>query len=115
MDLSNTASWIHRAALSALCVLGVGSSTSFAQSDFDKDKVVAGDGETFQIGSSCAAMAYLEQSQIQYMISPAFKEEFQSFCYPEEPFDCSDYVSLLRGLAMLESGLDGYYCKLVLK
>jgi hypothetical protein len=60
-------------------------------------------------------MAYLELAQLKYVTGPTFKDEFQSFCYPEEPFDCSDYTSLLKGLGHLEAGLDGYYCRMVVK
>jgi hypothetical protein len=96
------------AGITSHATLGLGENT-------DDESLIYQGGETFQIGGSCAAMAYIEEAQLTYLISDAFKDEFPSFCYPEEPYDCSDYTSFLKGAGTLEAGVDGYYCKLNVK
>ena len=86
--------------ITGLAFLGI-SSIGAAQSE-----------ETFQIGGSCAGLAYLTKAQIQVVLASAFVDDLHSFCYPEEPLECSDYSSFMRGGGKLSTGSDDYYCAL---
>jgi hypothetical protein len=68
--------------------------------------------ETFQIGGSCAGLAYLNKTQIATVLASAFIDDLHSFCYPEEPSECSDYSSFMQGIGKLSTGSDDYYCSL---
>lgn len=68
--------------------------------------------EAFKIGGSCAALAYLSEAQLRKYTGSTFAVEFNAYCYPEEPFDCTDYSSFLKGMGQLSAGSDGYYCQL---
>jgi len=69
--------------------------------------------ESFQIGGSCAALAYLSKAQIGIVLATAFVDDLHSFCYPEEPSECSDYSSFMQGSGKLTTGSDDYFCALV--
>jgi hypothetical protein len=73
---------------------------------------VAQSEETFQIGGSCAGLAYLNKAQIATVLASAFVDDLHSFCYPEEPSECSDYSSFMQGAGKLSTGSDDYYCSL---
>jgi hypothetical protein len=68
------------------------------------------DDDIFQIGGSCAGLAYLGGAEIRHLLSQAFSDDHHSFCYPEEPSDCTDYSSFLKGLGRMTTGDDGYHC-----
>lgn len=68
--------------------------------------------ETFQIGGSCAGLAYLNKSQISTVLTAAFSDDLHSFCYPEEPSECSDYSAFLQGAGKLTTGDDDFHCSL---
>lgn len=80
-----------------------------------QEGVFADEETSFQVGGSCAALAYLDASQLKQYVSAAYSDDFHSFCYPEEPFSCSDYTSFLRGLGRMAIGDDGYHCSLQLR
>ena len=73
------------------------------------------DDAEFQVGGSCAALAYLSSTQLKAYINSSYMDDFHSFCYPEEPSDCSDYTQFLKGLGRLTTGEDGYHCSLQLQ
>lgn len=75
---------------------------------------LSGEEETFDVGGSCAALAYLSTDQLKNYVNSGFSDDFHSFCYPEEPQSCSDYSSFLGGLGHLSTGDDGYHCSLQL-
>jgi len=68
--------------------------------------------ETFQIGGSCAGLAYLNKAEIGAVLASAFVDDLHSFCYPEEPSECSDYSSFMQGSGKLSTGSDDYFCAL---
>lgn len=68
--------------------------------------------ETFQIGGSCAGLAYLNKGQISMVLSAAFSDDLHSFCYPEEPSECADYSAFLQGAGKLTTGDDDFHCSL---
>lgn len=68
--------------------------------------------QEFEVGGSCAALAYLSSKELKTITSSAFADDFHSFCYPEEPFSCADYTSHLKGLGRMTTGEDGYNCSL---
>lgn len=73
----------------------------------------AGESEDgFQIGGSCAALAYASTSNLRSLIAGGFADDLHSFCYPEEPSECADYTSFLKGVGRLATGEDGYHCSL---
>lgn len=74
-----------------------------AQSDEFSDEI-------FQIGGSCAGLAYLDGAEIRHLLSNAFSDDHHSFCYPEEPSDCTDYTSFMKGMGRMTTGDDGYHC-----
>lgn len=74
----------------------------------------AEDEDSFPIGGSCAALAYLNVTELKARLGASFSDDFHSFCFPEEPSECSDYSSLLKGLGRLSTGDDGYHCSLTL-
>jgi len=73
------------------------------------------DDEIFQIGGSCAGLAYLGGAEIRHLLSQAFTDDHRSFCFPEEPSDCTDYSSFLNGLGRMTTGDDGYHCAVQLQ
>ena len=73
-----------------------------------------GEGE-FQVGGSCAALAYLSSTELRAYINASYSDDFHSFCFPEEPSDCEDYTQFLKGLGRLSTGEDGYHCSLQLQ
>src|SRR4051812_37472624 len=83
-----------------------------AKADIEDDLRGLNLGEAFKPGSSCAGLAYLSEGQLRESMGSTFAAEFNNYCYPEEPFDCTDYSSFLKGLAQLSTGSDGYYCQL---
>jgi len=68
--------------------------------------------DSFQIGGSCAALAYVSSGSLRSLIAGGFADDFHSFCYPEEPSECTDYTSFLKGIGRLTTGEDGYHCSL---
>jgi len=68
--------------------------------------------ESFVIGGSCAALAYMSSKELKELLGGAFPDELRSFCYPEEPSSCSDYSSFLKGMGRLGTSDDGYHCSL---
>jgi hypothetical protein len=74
----------------------------------------AEEDEPFQFGGSCAALAYTTTSQLGAMLAATYADDLSSFCVPEEPFDCAEYSSLLKGRGRLVTGEDGYHCTLQL-
>jgi hypothetical protein len=68
--------------------------------------------EAFQIGGSCAGLAYLNKDQITTVLAAAFADDMHSFCYPEEPSECSDYSGFLQGAGRLSTGDDDFHCSL---
>ncbi len=69
----------------------------------------------FEVGGSCAGLAYMNATQLKAFLSAGYSDDFHSFCYPEEPFSCADYTSYLRGLGRMTTGEDGYHCSLQLQ
>lgn len=69
---------------------------------------------TFEVGGSCASLAYVEKGELQDTIAEASEEGIEQFCFSEEPYFCADYSSYLHGLGRMEVGYDGYLCRLVL-
>lgn len=84
---------------------------------FGPSGVASGQGfsadEAFQIGGSCAGLAYLNKDQITIVLSAAFSDDMRSFCYPEEPSECSEYTAFLHGAGRLSTGDDGFHCSLI--
>ncbi len=70
--------------------------------------------DDFQVGDSCAALAYLTYAQMREIARAGFQSELNAFCYPEEPSDCSEYASLISGIGKLVTSESGYYCSLIL-
>lgn len=103
--------------LAAVCGVLLGSvlleSPAVAQQQAD-EPAAAGDDDSFRIGGSCAALAFLTAEQIKHHAGMAFSDELHAFCYPEEPFDCTDYTGFLKGLGSMSTGNDGYFCRLKL-
>ncbi len=73
------------------------------------------DADGFQIGGSCAALAYASTTNLRALISGGYADDFHAFCFPEEPSECSDYTSFLKGVGRLNTGEDGYHCSLHLQ
>lgn len=71
-----------------------------------------GEDELFRIGGSCAGLAFLETEEIRRHVALALGDELEGFCYPEEPFDCSDYSGFLKGIGTLVSSEDAAVCRL---
>ena len=74
----------------------------------------AEDEEPFRLGGSCAALAFTTQSQLSEILTASYADDLGSFCVPEEPFECGDYSSLLKGMGRLTTGEDGFHCTLQL-
>jgi len=68
--------------------------------------------DDFRIGDSCAALAYLTYAQMREIATVSSGSELNTFCYPEEPSDCSEYASLVSGIGKLTTNESGYYCRL---
>lgn len=85
--------------------------TAFGPSGEASGQGVSAD-EAFQIGGSCAGLAYLNRDQIGTVLGAAFSDDMHSFCYPEEPSECSDYSAFLHGMGRLATGDDGFHCSL---
>src|SRR5690606_546840 len=100
-------------ALIILIALGHSSVTVAQEDESATDNAMVDDG--FEVGGSCAALAYMNQSQVKAFISSGFSDDFHSFCFPEEPSECSDYTAFLKGLGRLTTGDDGYHCSLQLQ
>jgi hypothetical protein len=73
------------------------------------------DTDGFQIGSSCAGLAYASSNSLRGLISGGYADDFHAFCFPEEPSECADYTSFLKGVGRLAVGEDGYHCSLQLQ
>ena len=72
----------------------------------------AEEGDPFQIGGSCAALAYTTGAQLSDLLTATSADDLGSFCVPEQPFECADYSSHLKGRGHLLTGEDGYHCTL---
>jgi hypothetical protein len=68
--------------------------------------------EPFHVGGSCAALAYTTNVELADLLSEAYSDDLGSFCIPEEPMECSDYSTFLKGRGRLVTGEDGYHCTL---
>ena len=62
---------------------------------------------------SCAELAYLSESQKRMLADPKNEENLSQFCFPEEPFECSDYNQLVTSLGTLKTSEGGFHCTLV--
>jgi len=62
---------------------------------------------------SCAELAYLSDSQKRTLADPKNEENLSQFCFPEEPFECSDYNQLIANLGTLKTSEGGFHCSLV--
>lgn len=71
--------------------------------------------EAFEVGGSCAGLAYMNAGQLKAFLSAGYSDDFHSFCYPEEPYSCADYTSYLKGFGRMTTGEDGYHCSLQLQ
>ena len=91
-----------------IVALGLGAGSASAAASPLKGSPV--EEETFAVGGSCAALAYLTTDQLRSMIAAGYSDDFHSFCYPEEPATCGDYTTALGGLGRLSTGEDGYHC-----
>ena len=87
--------------------LALGLTSGAAAQDGDDDSA-------FEVGGPCAALAYMNQGQLAAFVGAAYSDDFHSFCYPEEPMECAEYTSFLKGHGKLATGDDGYHCRLVL-
>ncbi len=69
----------------------------------------------FQVGESCAALAYGSADAYLWLIESLDNRELEEFCYPEEPSFCSDYTDFLHGIGRLEfsEGGEGGMCRLI--
>ena len=76
------------------------------------DSAIGVEDDLFRPGGSCAALAYLSSSQLDDLIKAGFNDDRHSFCYPEEPSECTEYTSLLQGRGHLTTGEDGFHCNL---
>ena len=76
------------------------------------DSAIGVEDDLFRPGGSCAALAYLSSSQLGDLIKAGFSDDRHSFCYPEEPSECTEYTSLLQGRGPLTTGEDGFHCNL---
>ncbi|MCX6109729.1 MAG: hypothetical protein NTZ90_09040 [Proteobacteria bacterium] len=76
------------------------------------DSAIGVEDDLFRPGGSCAALAYLSSSQLADLIKAGFSDDRHSFCYPEEPSECTEYTSLLQGRGHLSTGEDGFHCNL---
>ncbi len=95
-------------ALALFLTLGLSSEIVVAQDNLADD-----DG--FEVGGSCAGLAYMNAGQLKAYVAASYSDDFHSFCFPEEPFSCSDYTSFLKGLGRMTTGEDGYHCSLQLQ
>ena len=73
------------------------------------------DEALFEAGGSCAALAYLGAGQLRALIAAGYADDLHSFCFPEEPSECSDYTAYLKGMGRLSTGEDGFHCSLQLQ
>ena len=62
---------------------------------------------------SCAELAYLSEKQKHTLADPKNDENMPQFCFPEEPFECSDYNQLVASLGELKTSEGGFHCTLV--
>lgn len=99
-------------AVTVVMVMGLSSEVVAQESDAPQAQDME---ESFNVGGSCAALAYLGSAQLKAYIGAGYTDDFHSFCYPEEPSECSDYSSFLKGLGRLVTGDDGYHCSLQLQ
>ena len=76
------------------------------------DSAIGVEDDLFRPGGSCAALAYLSSSQLGDLIKAGFSDDRHSFCYPEEPSECTEYTSLLQSRGRLTTGEDGFHCNL---
>jgi hypothetical protein len=97
-----------------MVVLGYCVSSEVSAQEFSAEGALAND-DAFEVGGSCAALAYLSAAQLKAYISSGYSDDFHSFCFPEEPSDCTDYSGFLKGLGRLSTGEDGYHCSLQLQ
>lgn len=100
------------------CVLALGLAMEQRSDAADESGIAAdlnSDDATFEVGASCAALAYMSNGQLKAFIGAGYADDFHSFCYPEEPSECSDYTPFLKGLGRLSTGDDGYHCSLSLQ
>lgn len=102
--------WVVGAVLMTLA-LGPGAT---AQEGLE-DSQSGSDEVTFDVGGSCAAIAYMNAGQLKAFINAGYTDDFHSFCYPEEPSECSDYTPFMKGLGRLSTGDDGFHCSLQLQ
>jgi hypothetical protein len=108
MEVSRTKGQKILRALGLLCGL-----SSFVVDGSSLKAQGTGESEDgFQIGGSCAALAYSSTASLRSLIAGGFADDFHSFCYPEEPSECADYTSFLKGVGRLTTGEDGYHCSL---
>jgi len=70
--------------------------------------------DPFRLGGSCAALAYTTTGDLVDLLNETYADDFGSFCVPEEPMECSDYSTFLKGRGRLITGEDGYHCTLQL-
>lgn len=86
-----------------------------AEEGTDAGEAPESDEVTFDVGGSCAALAYMNAGQLRAFINAGYTDDFHSFCYPEEPSECSDYTPFMKGLGRLSTGDDGFHCSLQLQ
>jgi hypothetical protein len=113
---------LHLAVRSSICLVGLGVTSGISAQDLHLDlsgdagdAALTQDDDAFEVGGSCAALAYLSSAQLKSYINAGYSDDFHSFCYPEEPQSCADYSTFLKGLGRLSTGEDGYHCSLSLQ
>jgi hypothetical protein len=60
---------------------------------------------------SCAELAYMSESQRRAMVDVTNEENFEEFCFPEDPFECSDFSPSLAKWGQLQTNDGGYWCR----
>lgn len=103
--------WLAVVALATMATVAIAADEGQANEALEEQAEL---GDEFRIGTSCAGLAYTSTESLRSLVRSAFGEELHAFCYPEEPFDCSDYTVYLKGLGTLLSGDDAYHCQLKL-
>ena len=71
--------------------------------------------DTRAFSGSCAELAYMSESQRRTMIDLANEENFEEFCFPEDPFECSDFSPSIAQWGHLQTNDGGYWCRFVPK
>lgn len=60
---------------------------------------------------SCAEIAYLSDVQKRVLVDGRNADDFGQFCFPEDPYECTDYNQTVSGFGTLSTNEGGYFCR----